>query len=141
MNSCLEKFDTTKISLESFHELFQLDHSLAILKLDKTNYLIRIMTNYPHRTSTFFITWFRYFLCDNNYQHTPDEQKNYQRLLNNWLEYFANDLNILSEILTKLDSLLNYLQSVINDKENDPRMNIVLQYLLSICFEPRESVD
>lgn len=137
ISSSLDKFDTTKIPLESFDQLFQLDHSLAILKINKTNYLIRIMTNYPHRTSSFFIKYFRYFLCEKTFRNTPDEQKNYQSLLKNWLDYVANDLNILTE----LDSLLDYLQNIIHDHENDPRMGIVLRGLLNICFEPSEFID
>ena len=128
-----------KISLESLRELFQLDHAVSIFTFDKTNYLIRILTNYPNRPANFYITWFTCFLCDKNYQNNREEQQNFHQLVKNWLDCLQNDFNILLHIIGKLDSLLDQLHNTLIDERTDQRMDIFQEYLLHICFEPSKS--
>jgi hypothetical protein len=137
INSCLENLDINKISLASLCELFQLDHFVSILAIDKTNYLIKTIANHQNRTGHFYVTWFICFLCEKYYQ--INDQHHFQRLLNVWLDYVKNDRDILPQIIDKLDSLLEHLQTVIIDDNNDNRLEEFTDNMLTLCFQPSKS--
>lgn len=133
---CLENLDMNKLSLETLRQLFQLNHSVSIFKFDQMNYLIRILNNYPNRTSQFYITWFRCFLCEKNNEHTKEEHDKFKQLVKTWFNCFQHDFNILVQIIEKLDSLFEHLQSTVTNENVDLRMDIFQHHLLIICFEP-----
>jgi len=139
INLCLENLDINKISLESLCELFELDHSVSIVNIDKTNYLIKIIINHQNRTGNFYTTWFICFLCDKHYQNNRYDQQNFQRLLTTWLNCIKNDRDMLSQIIAKLDTLLDHLQTVIINDSNDSRLDEFREHMLSACFQPSKS--
>jgi hypothetical protein len=132
---CLENLDLNKISLESLCELFQLDHFVAIILIDKRNYLIGTIVNQQYRTKDFYTTWFICFLCDKYYQANQYEQQNFQHLLNVWLEYIQNDRDMLPQIIAKLDILIEHLQTILID-DTDNRLLQFIENMITVCFQP-----
>jgi len=141
MNYCLENLDINKISLESLCKLFELDHFVLILNIDKTNYLIKTIINRQNRTGIFYTMWFIYFLCDKYYQNNNIDQQNFQRLLNIWLTNIKNDQDMLPQIIAKLDTLLDTLQSVIINDNNDNRLHEFRENMLAACFQPSKTQE
>jgi hypothetical protein len=140
INSCLENLDINRISLESLCELFQLDHSVSILVIDKTNYLIKTIINHHNRTENFYTTWFICFLCDKYYQNNGNEQQNFQRLLKIWLDYIKNDRDMLPQIIAKLDMLFDHLQNIIRNDDDDYRLTEFLENMITTVFQPSKSI-
>ncbi len=139
INVCLENLDINKISLELLRELFELDHLVSILVIDKTSYLIKTIINHQNRTGNFYVTWFICFLCDKHYQNNSCDQQNFHRLLDVWLNYIKNDRDMLLQIIAKLDTLLDQLQIVIINDNNDNRLDVFRENMLTACFQPRKS--
>ncbi len=136
IRSCLENLDFNTVSLESLRELLQLDHSVSILTIDKTSYLIKTLVNQQNRTRDFYITWFMYFLCDKHYQNDGNGQQNFQQLLKTWLDYIKNDRDMLPQIIARLDILTDHLQSVIVNVNDDYRMMEFQDNILNTVFHP-----
>ncbi len=139
ISHCLENLDINKISLESLCKLFELDHFVSIIDIDKTNYLIKIIVNHQNRTGIFYTSWFIYFLCDKHYQNNNNNQQNFQRLLNVWLTNIKNDQDMLPQIIAKLDTLLDHLQNVIINDNNDNRLDEFRENMLTAFFQPSKS--
>lgn len=139
INTCLENLDINKIPLEVLSKLFELNHVVSIISIDKTNYLIKTIVNNQNRTGHFYITWFICFLCDKYYENNVNDQQNFQRLLEVWLNHIKNDRDILPQIIAKLNTLLEHLQTVLINDNNDNRLHQFRENILNVCFQPSKS--
>ncbi|CAF3763739.1 unnamed protein product, partial [Rotaria sp. Silwood1] len=102
-------------------------HSYLLLNINRQTYLFRTLFRRNDRATDYFLCWFEYFLCE-----TDDNWIDYQALTRQWTECFISDQKIFSEIMEKVDSLIDLWIKVAPNK--DQRSNFFVTHMVTQCF-------
>ncbi|CAF4618689.1 unnamed protein product [Rotaria sp. Silwood2] len=107
--------------------IIHLYNSYLLYNINRLQYLTRILNSRYDRTSSYFLAWFKYFLCG-----TDEDWLIYKELTRQWTECFANDQKILYEILENIDSLIDlWTKASLN---NNQESNFFVTYMVAQCF-------
>lgn len=120
--------------LETIREIFQLDHHLSLLKLDKTKYLVEILRKSTDQSEAFLSRWFLYFLCDRNYQESKEDDRNqFDVLMEAWFERVTHDPRVFLKFLSRLNECIESLQMISNTAD-DYRSKKFRDNMVETCF-------
>ena len=130
--------EVNTVPLEVFRELFQLDHLVGLIDLDRTSYLTQLLNKSQNRSVEFLSSFFIYFLCDRDYEPTnPKDQERFQTLLKLWMEHIIRDGNEFKKFISKLDGCIEHLISVSRGNE-DHRLANVTDRIIEQFFRTSE---
>ncbi|CAF3297892.1 unnamed protein product [Rotaria sp. Silwood2] len=108
-------------------------NSFLLHNINRQQYLLRTLNRRNDRTSDYFLSWFECFLCE-----IDEDWINYQELTRQWTECFVTNKKMLSEVMEKVDSLIDLWTKVAPN--NNQRSNFFVTHMVAQCFR-QENVN
>ncbi|CAF4423205.1 unnamed protein product, partial [Rotaria sp. Silwood2] len=102
-------------------------NSFLLHNINRQQYLLRTLNRRNDRTSDYFLSWFECFLCE-----IDEDWINYQELTRQWTECFVTNKKMLSEVMEKVDSLIDLWTKVAPN--NNQRSNFFVTHMVAQCF-------
>ncbi|CAF3953065.1 unnamed protein product [Rotaria sp. Silwood2] len=140
INIYLSKLIIQDNDLKLLYELFQCYNPILLFNFDKQTYLHKVFNQNEQRSCEFYIHWFEYFLCDIHYVESEQEWSYFQLLMNKWSDKIVDDRILFRQIVIKMDSLLDRLSDVTNNKPNSRRFIYFVKHMIDKCFK-RNSIS